>query len=97
MRQEARIGRIITIEQSTRSYLLIINNEQYSSYLVQLEGRELGRVDKRSTVAFRIAPEQYGLLKLIQIDGYLLSPLVYKHNVPPMKPMDEISFNIFRP
>lgn len=96
-RQEARIGRIINIEQSTRSYLLIINNEQYSSYLVQLEGRELGRVDKRSTVAFRIAPEQYGLLKLIQIDGYLLSPLVYKHNVPPMKPMDEISFNIFRP
>jgi len=96
-RQETRLGRIVNIEQTPRSYLLTVNNEQYSSYLVKLADRELGRVDKRSTLTFRLPPEIYGELKLIQIDGFLLSPSVYKHNVPPMKPMDEISFNIYRP
>lgn len=27
----------------------------------------------------------------------LLAPSIYKHNVPPMKPRDEISFPILRP
>ena len=97
-KQEARLGcRVIAIEQSARSYLLIVNNEQYSSYFVYLNGKKLGLVDKRSTVAFRVAPELYGELKFSQADGFLLSPSIYKHNVPPMKPRDEISFNILRP
>lgn len=96
-RQEARIGRIINIEQSVRSYLIIVNNEQYSSFFVYLNGKKLGLVDKRSTVAFRVAPELYGELKFSQAEGFLLSPQIFKHNVPPMKPMDEISFNIYRP
>lgn len=97
-KQEARLGcRVIAIEQSARSYLIIVTNEQYSSYFVYLNGKKLGLVDKRSTVAFRVAPEQYGELKFSQADGFLLSPSIFKHNVPPMKPRDEISFMIPRP
>ena len=97
-KQEARLGcPVKNIEQSARSYLLIVSNEQYSAYLVQINGKKIGTVEKRSTVAFRLPPEVYGELKFIQIDGYLLSPSVYKHNVPPMKPRDEISFPILRP
>lgn len=97
-KQEARLGcRVIAIEQSARSYLLIVSNEQYSGYLVFLNGKKLGLVEKRSTVAFRLPPEAYGELKFTQADGFLLSPSIYKHNVPPMKPRDEISFPILRP
>jgi len=97
-KQETRLGcRVIAIEQSARSYLIIVTNEQYSSYFVYLNGKKLGLVDKRSTVAFRVAPEQYGELKFSQADGFLLSPSIFKHNVPPMKPRDEISFMIPRP
>lgn len=97
-KQEARLGcRVIAIEQSARSYLLIVSNEQYSGYFVYLNGKKLGLVEKRSTVAFRLPPEAYGELKFSQADGFLLSPSIYKHNVPPMKPRDEISFPILRP
>jgi len=96
--QEARLGcKVINIEQSARSYFIIVTNEQYSSYFVYLNGTKLGLVEKRSTVAFRVAPEHYGELKFSQAEGFLLSPSIYKHNVPPMKPKDEISFTIFRP
>ena len=40
---------------------------------------------------------EFGQLKAIQVDGYLLSPVVYKFQVPPMKPKDEIRFDIPRP
>lgn len=97
-RQEARLGcRVVNIEQSYRSYLIIVNNEQYSSYFVYLNGTKLGLVDKRSTVAFRVAPENYGELKFSQAEGFLLSPSIFKHNIQPMKPKDEIMFNIPRP
>ena len=97
-KQEARLGcRVIAIEQSARSYLLIVSNEQYSGYFVYLNGKKLGLVEKRSTVAFRLPPEAYGELKFSQADGFLLSPSIYKHNIPPMKPRDEISFPILRP
>ena len=95
-RQEARLGTIVNVEPSYRSYLITIHNEQYSDYLIQLEGVNIGRVEKRSTKTFRIAPEKYGQLKAIQID-YLISPSVFKFQVPPMKPTQEISFNILRP
>lgn len=96
--QEARLGQIVNIEQSYRSYLITITNENYGSdYLIQLEGKNIGTVRKRSTLTFRIAPENYGQLKAIQVDGYLLSPMVYKFQVPPMKPKDEIRFDIPRP
>lgn len=97
-RQEVECGRIVNIEDSYRSYLITIYNEQYSSaYIIQLEGVELGVVEKRSTLTFRLAPEQYGQLKAIQRDGWLLSPSVFKFMVPPMKPTERINFNIPRP
>ena len=97
-RQEARVGQIVNIEQSYRSYLITITNEQYgSAFIVELEGKKLGTVEKRSTLTFRIAPEHYGQLKCIQRDGWLLSPSVFKFSVPPMKPTDEIRFTIPRP
>lgn len=96
--QEARLGQIVNIEQSYRSYLITITNENYGSdYLIQLEGKNIGTVRKRSTLTFRIAPENYGQLKAIQVDGYLLKPMVYKWDVPPMRPKDEIRFDIPRP
>ena len=95
-RQEARVGVIVNVDDTYRSYLLTIHNDQYSDYLIQLEGVNIGKVEKRSTKTFRLAPEKYGLVKAIQID-YLISPQVYKFQVPPMKPTDEISFNILRP
>lgn len=96
--QEARLGQIVNIEQSYRSYLITITNEQYGSdYLIQLEGKKLGTVKKRSTLTFRVAPEQYGELKAIQVDGWLIKPAVYKFVVPPLKPKDEIRFDIPRP
>lgn len=95
-RQEARVGQIVNIEQSYRSYLLTIHNDQYSDFLIELEGVKIGKVEKRSTKTFRLAPEHYGLVKAIQID-FLISPQVFKFQVPPMKPTDEISFNILRP
>ena len=95
-RQEARVGVIVNVDDTYRSYLLTIHNDQYSDFLIQLEGVNIGKVEKRSTKTFRLAPEKYGLVKAIQID-YLISPQVYKFQVPPMKPTDEISFNILRP
>ncbi len=95
-RQEARLGTIVNIEPSYRSYLVTIHNEQYSDFLIQLEGVNIGKVEKRSTKTFRLPPEKYGLIKAIQID-YLISPQVFKFQVPPMKPTQEISFNILRP
>ena len=95
-RQEARVGVIVNVDDTYRSYLLTIHNDQYSDYLIQLEGVNIGKVEKRSTKTFRLAPEKYGLVKAIQID-YLISPQVFKFQVPPMKPTDEISFNILRP
>lgn len=95
-RQEARVGTIVNVEDSYRSYLVTIHNDQYSDFLIQLEGVTIGKVEKRSTKTFRLAPEKYGLLKAIQID-YLISPQVFKFQIPPMKPTDEISFNILRP
>ena len=97
-RQEAEVGPIVNIEDSYRSYLVTITNEQYgSAYLIELEGKKLGTVPKRSTLTFRIAPEKYGQIKAIQVDGWLLSPSVFKFMVPPMKPNDRISFVIPRP
>ena len=97
-RQEVEVGQIVNIEDSYRSYLVTITNEQYSSaYLIELEGKKLGTVPKRSTVTFRLAPEQSGQIKAIQVDGWLLSPSVFKFMVPPMKPTDRINFMIPRP
>lgn len=94
-RQEAELGPIVNIEDSYRSYLIVINNERYSDFLIELEGKKLGTVPKRSTMTFRIAPEKYGLLKAIEISSFL--PTVMKFNVPPMKPTDRITFMIPRP
>lgn len=94
-RQEAELGPIVNIEDSYRSYLIVITNERYSDFLIELEGKKLGTVPKRSTMTFRIAPEKYGLLKAIEISSFL--PTVMKFNVPPMKPTDRISFMIPRP
>ena len=94
-RQEAELGPIVNIEDSYRSYLIVINNERYSDFLIELEGKKLGTVPKRSTMTFRIAPEKYGLLKAIEISSFL--PTVMKFNVPPLKPTERITFMIPRP
>ena len=94
-RQEAELGPIVNIEDSYRSYLIVITNERYSDFLIELEGKKLGTVPKRSTMTFRIAPEKYGLLKAIEISSFL--PTVMKFNVPPLKPTERITFMIPRP
>ena len=94
-RQEAKLGPIVNVYDSYRSYLITIYNERYSDFLIELNGKKLGTVAKRSTLTFRIAPEEYGLLKAIEISSFL--PTVMKFNVPPLKPTEEISFNILRP
>lgn len=97
-RQEVEVGPIVNIVDTYRSYLVTITNENYgSAYIIQLEGKNIGTVEKRSTLTFRLAPEQYGQIKAIQRDGWLLSPTVHKFMVPPMKPNDRISFIIPRP
>lgn len=96
-RQEAEFGPIVNVYDSYRSYLITIHNDQYSAYLIELNGKKLGKVEKRSTLSFRVAPEEYGQLKAIQVDGWLISPSIFKFNVPPMKPTQAISFNILRP
>ncbi|MBO4689514.1 MAG: hypothetical protein J5621_01435 [Paludibacteraceae bacterium] len=95
-RQEAEIGGPIkNITDSYRSYLITIYNERYSDFLIELNGKKLGTVAKRSQMTFRLAPEEYGLLKAIEISNFL--PTVMKFDVPPTKPGEKISFNILRP
>ena len=94
--QEAKFGPITNVVNTARSILITINNEQYSDFLIELNGKKIGRVAKRSTMTFRVAPEDYGQLKAIQID-FLISPQVFKYQVPPMKPTEQITFNILRP
>lgn len=95
-RQEAEIGGPFTnVTDSYRSVLVTVYNERYSDFLIELNGKKIGTVAKRSQMTFRLAPEQYGLLKAIEISSFL--PTVMKFDLPPMKPGDKISYNILRP
>ena len=95
-RQEAEIGGPFTnVTDSYRSVLVTVYNERYSDFLIELNGKKIGTVAKRSQMTFRLAPEQYGLLKAIEISSFL--PTVMKFDLPPMKPGDKISYNILLP
>ena len=94
-RQEAELGTIKNITDSYRSYLLTIDNERYSDFMIELNGKKLGTVSKRSRMTFRLAPEEYGLLKAIEVTSFL--PTVMKFDIPPLNPGDKISFSILRP
>lgn len=93
--QEARLGQIVNVTNSFRSYLITITNERYSDFLIELNGKRLGTVPKRSQLTFRVAPEEYGLLKAIEVSSFL--PTVMKFDVPPTKPTEVVHFTILRP
>ena len=101
--QEAVVGPIVNVVNSYNSYLITITNEQYASaFVIELEEapgkfKKLGTVEKRSRLTFRVSPSMFGQLKAIQRDGWLISPQVFKFNVPPMRPQDQIMFTIPRP
>ena len=92
--QEAQVGPIKNVVNTINSYLITVTNLRYTAYIVYLNDKELGVVDKRSTLTFRVSPTESGILKTVQRDGWLLSPQIFKFTVPPTRPGEIIPVTI---